>query len=222
MSIELQGQGKELPSSFAYRGQWILESRIFLFVPDEVQSGDPTAPQFTPFINYKLWARRLDCWLRCEATRSRYRDHDRRAFGGQSCTTANARTGRDRHDRRRSNCEEIYILCRRQRRVANYRKPNTLWVGVTRMRIDGSPKVDHIGVHFHPPRVVKTAETLASGFRSVGLQPTIYNHRDTPDSLNPRGEIPFSPGDMAVAARFTRRSTANPACTSPDCRIPLK
>ena len=52
VSIELQGQGKELPSSFAYRGQWILESRIFLFVPDEVQSGDPTAPQFTPFINY--------------------------------------------------------------------------------------------------------------------------------------------------------------------------
>jgi hypothetical protein len=52
VSIELRGQGKELPSGFGYRGQWILESRIFLFVPGEAQSGDPTAPQFTRFINY--------------------------------------------------------------------------------------------------------------------------------------------------------------------------
>jgi hypothetical protein len=52
MSIELRGQGNPLADDFRYSGQWILENRIFLFVEDAARTGDPTAPQFTPFINY--------------------------------------------------------------------------------------------------------------------------------------------------------------------------
>lgn len=45
MSIQLDGQGKQLPSNFPYKGQWILEGRIFLFHPESTtQLG---GPQFT-------------------------------------------------------------------------------------------------------------------------------------------------------------------------------
>jgi hypothetical protein len=47
MSVELAGQGETLPADFPYRGEWMLKSRIFLYVPDEPTNVAPTVPQFT-------------------------------------------------------------------------------------------------------------------------------------------------------------------------------
>jgi len=52
MPIPLCGQGRPLPSDFGYKGEWILESRIFLFVPINTQNSDSMAAQFTSYINY--------------------------------------------------------------------------------------------------------------------------------------------------------------------------
>jgi hypothetical protein len=51
MTIPLSGQGRPLPSDFPYRGQWMIEGRMFLYVPDEPRTGDPAAPQFTVHLN---------------------------------------------------------------------------------------------------------------------------------------------------------------------------
>jgi len=49
--IPLNGQGNPLPPNFRYRGEWILEPRMFLYVPDQSQSTASNAPRFTASLN---------------------------------------------------------------------------------------------------------------------------------------------------------------------------
>jgi hypothetical protein len=49
--IPLKGQGNPLPPNFPYRGEWILEPRMFLYVPDQAQSTASNAPRFTASLN---------------------------------------------------------------------------------------------------------------------------------------------------------------------------
>ena len=51
MSILLNGQGNPLPPNFPYRGEWILEPRMFLYVPDQAESTTSNAPRFTASLN---------------------------------------------------------------------------------------------------------------------------------------------------------------------------
>jgi hypothetical protein len=51
MTIQLLGQGIPLPPDFPYRGQWLLERRIFLYIPTDEQRGTPGKPAFTAHIN---------------------------------------------------------------------------------------------------------------------------------------------------------------------------
>lgn len=51
MSIPLNGQGNPLPPNFPYRGEWILEPRMFLYVPDQAESTTSNAPRFTASLN---------------------------------------------------------------------------------------------------------------------------------------------------------------------------
>ncbi len=51
MSIPLNGQGNPLPPNFPYRGEWILEPRMFLYVPDQAESTASNAPRFTASLN---------------------------------------------------------------------------------------------------------------------------------------------------------------------------
>jgi hypothetical protein len=51
VSIPLSGQGKPLPSDFPYRGQWLLEGRMFLYIPDAEEATRPTSPKFTATVN---------------------------------------------------------------------------------------------------------------------------------------------------------------------------
>jgi hypothetical protein len=46
--IPLKGQGNPLPPNFPYRGEWILEPRMFLYIADQTQSN---APRFTASLN---------------------------------------------------------------------------------------------------------------------------------------------------------------------------
>ena len=45
--IPLAGQGKPLPADFPYKGEWLLEHRMFLYRADASRGGDGAAPQFT-------------------------------------------------------------------------------------------------------------------------------------------------------------------------------
>jgi len=49
--IPLKGQGNPLPPNFPYRGEWILEPRMFLYVPDQAESTASNAPRFTASLN---------------------------------------------------------------------------------------------------------------------------------------------------------------------------
>jgi hypothetical protein len=49
--IPLKGQGNPLPPNFPYRGEWILEPRMFLYVLDQAQSTASSAPRFTASLN---------------------------------------------------------------------------------------------------------------------------------------------------------------------------
>jgi hypothetical protein len=50
--IPLNGQGNPLPPNFPYRGEWILEPRMFLYVvPHQAQPAASTAPRFTASLN---------------------------------------------------------------------------------------------------------------------------------------------------------------------------
>ena len=49
--IPLNGQGNPLPPNFPYRGEWILEPRMFLYVPDQAESTASNAPRFTASLN---------------------------------------------------------------------------------------------------------------------------------------------------------------------------
>ena len=51
VSIPLNGQGNPLPPNFPYRGEWILEPRMFLYVPDQAESTASNAPRFTVSLN---------------------------------------------------------------------------------------------------------------------------------------------------------------------------
>lgn len=51
MSIELNGQGDELPPDFPYKGAWILNPRMFLYIPDQPFTGNIATPQFTVELN---------------------------------------------------------------------------------------------------------------------------------------------------------------------------
>jgi hypothetical protein len=51
VSIPLNGQGNPLPPNFPYRGEWILEPRMFLYVPDQAESTTSNAPRFTASLN---------------------------------------------------------------------------------------------------------------------------------------------------------------------------
>ena len=51
MPIPLNGQGNPLPPNFPYRGEWILEPRMFLYVPDQAESTASNAPRFTASLN---------------------------------------------------------------------------------------------------------------------------------------------------------------------------
>jgi hypothetical protein len=46
--ISLSGQGKSLPPDFPYKGEWLLENRIFLYRPTAQHSLG--APEMTPII----------------------------------------------------------------------------------------------------------------------------------------------------------------------------
>ena len=47
--IDLAGQGNPLPTDFPYKGQWILEPRIFLYRPENQQSLG--RPEMTPVVD---------------------------------------------------------------------------------------------------------------------------------------------------------------------------
>jgi hypothetical protein len=49
--IPLKGQGNPLPPNFPYCGEWILEPRMFLYIPDRAQSTASSAPRFTASLN---------------------------------------------------------------------------------------------------------------------------------------------------------------------------
>ena len=51
MPIPLNGQGNPLPPNFPYRGEWILEPRMFLYVPDQAEATASNAPRFTASLN---------------------------------------------------------------------------------------------------------------------------------------------------------------------------
>ena len=54
--IPLSGQGKPLPSDFPYKGEWLLENRIFLFHPTDPATIEGTGPEMTAFLSYgKPW-----------------------------------------------------------------------------------------------------------------------------------------------------------------------
>jgi hypothetical protein len=72
------------------------------------------------------------------------------------------------------------------------------------MRVVGSPKVIHYGVHFDAPEGQESRrETLGSGFLLVGLKPTPQI------ACNPPRNV-VQPRDMAVARRFTRLGHSQP------------
>lgn len=50
MSIPLVGQGNPLPGDFPYRGQWLLEPRVFLYTPDDPSQSAADAVQFTAWV----------------------------------------------------------------------------------------------------------------------------------------------------------------------------
>jgi hypothetical protein len=51
MSVPLIGQGLPLPSKFPYRGAWILEPLIFLYIPDQTQKAASKLARFTVILN---------------------------------------------------------------------------------------------------------------------------------------------------------------------------
>ena len=51
VSIELRGQGNPLPPDFPYQGEWILRSRMFLYMPAKARTVPPSVPQFTVSVN---------------------------------------------------------------------------------------------------------------------------------------------------------------------------
>lgn len=51
MSIPLRGQGKPLPRDFPYKGEWLIEKRMFLYYPDNTQRIEGDAPRFTVTID---------------------------------------------------------------------------------------------------------------------------------------------------------------------------
>ena len=48
--IPLTGQGKPLPEDFPYKGEWLLENRIFLYRPTHQRMLGGRMPEMTPFI----------------------------------------------------------------------------------------------------------------------------------------------------------------------------
>lgn len=50
MSIPLEGQGTPLPAGFAYRGAWILEPRMFLYIED-APLALASGPRFSVLLN---------------------------------------------------------------------------------------------------------------------------------------------------------------------------
>jgi hypothetical protein len=47
-SIRLPGQGRALPRDFPYKGEWLAERRIFLYVPDAQHSLGAGIQEMTP------------------------------------------------------------------------------------------------------------------------------------------------------------------------------
>jgi hypothetical protein len=48
MAIRLPGQGRALPQGFPYKGEWLVERRIFLHLPENQQALGAATPEITP------------------------------------------------------------------------------------------------------------------------------------------------------------------------------
>lgn len=49
--LPLNGQGKSLPDDFPYKGEWLLEGRMFLYRPIAQTSLGGGTPEMTPIVN---------------------------------------------------------------------------------------------------------------------------------------------------------------------------
>ena len=47
-AFRLSGQGRALPKDFPYQGEWLVERRIFLYLPDDQRSLGSAVPEITP------------------------------------------------------------------------------------------------------------------------------------------------------------------------------